>query len=450
MADTPIVNQIIINGSIQDKTITLDKTTIANKYDNSISKIVFGNNIEEDGLLDHRYLAFLLPESNRVFLIPMNQVDNSIFISFNITEESGNLKMLYIATNGNIEKDNFELDPTKKAYVSNVIDLVIEDNFLEDNLETSDITDENLRTFYEMLENQVIYLQSEEFQSLIVQKVLEDYKLTQEDLAIIINALENDTTFQQNVRGVGIVRIEQKEVQADGIIYTIYLSDNTNYDFKALKGPQGIQGEQGKSTWETWRDSQSNNRIITQGKDLILKTNAHVSPNNTTFMFPATLQSGVFGFELLGTHYEKYVNTYGKMEFIIEYNSTAGTFTIHHYGKNLALDKYEETTEVRYLNAASGGYRSFDFFNTFNNLRIGANSQGVAQFLNMWESYLSSIKYIRFLASGEQVDGITTITTNDFINTFYRTPIYEEDFYNFTTQQMWAQNTLIDADSQSY
>ena len=84
-----------------------------------------------------------------------------------------------------------------------------------------------------------------------------------------------------------------------------------------------------------------------------------------------------------------------KMEFIIEYNSTAGTFTIHHYGKNLALDQFEETTEVRYLNAASGGYRSFDFFTVFNNLKIGANAQGVAQFLNMWESYLSSIIYFK-------------------------------------------------------
>ena len=446
------LNEIIFNGSIQDKKITLSSSKIANKYDNGIAKIVFGSNIEEDGLLDHRYLAFKLPDSGRVFLIPMNQEDNSVYVSFNITEEGGTLSMLYLATNGNIEP-SLELDPTKKAYVSNEINLEIENNFLDDSIQTDDITDENLRTFYEMLENQIIYLQSEEFQSLIVQKVLEDYELTQEDLAIIINALENDTTFQENVRGVGIVRIEQKEVQADGIVYTIYLSDNTSYDFKALKGPQGIQGiqgPQGKSTWETWRDSQANNKIITQGKDLILKTNAHITPNNTTFMFPSTLQSGVFGFELLGTHYEEYINTYGKMEFIIEYNSTAGTFTIHHYGKNLALDQYEETTQVYYLNAASGGYRSFDFFTAFNNLRIGANSQGETQFLNMWESYLSSIKYIRFLASGEQVDGITTITTDEFINTFYRTPIYEEDFYNFTTQQMWAQNTLIDADSQSY
>ena len=184
-----------IYASILDKNISLSSNNFGNKYDNGVRQVIF-NSIEDNGNLTNKYVAFLNPNDD-FFLLPLNE-ENSFIVTTNLTLIAGKWTMLYIATNNEIVDG--QLDDTYKSYVSNVVSFNITDNFIDDRIEEI-VEDENLKIWYETLEQTIAYLSGDTFRESVVQEVLDKFELTEQNINQITTTLKNDKTFKQEVKG---------------------------------------------------------------------------------------------------------------------------------------------------------------------------------------------------------------------------------------------------------
>lgn len=185
---------IITNAKVlENKILTLSKKNLGNKYDNSVNKVVF-TDICEPGDLLNKYVAFLSP-ADEIFLFPLNQEDNSFLVTTSITQLAGTWRMLYLATNTEISEEG-EIDTNYKVFVSNSTDFTITENYLSDILEEV-IVDENLKIIYEELEQQILYLSSEEFKNELISQL----RISEEDINTITNNLKQDEEFKNEIKG---------------------------------------------------------------------------------------------------------------------------------------------------------------------------------------------------------------------------------------------------------
>lgn len=185
---------IEINAKVlESKALTLSKKNFGNKMDNCVTKVIF-TDICEVGDLLNKYVAFLSP-ADEIFLFPLNQEDNSFLVTTSITQLAGTWRMLYLATNTEISEEG-EIDTNYKVFVSNSIDFTITENYLSDILEEV-IVDENLKIIYEELEQQILYLSSEEFKNELISQL----RISEEDIQTITNNLKNDEEFKAEIKG---------------------------------------------------------------------------------------------------------------------------------------------------------------------------------------------------------------------------------------------------------
>ncbi len=122
-----------INISVcDDKTIKTNNEKLGNKLDNGITKLIFSfNECSFDESLIYKYCALKNSSQDIFYLVEIP--DNYFVLSDFYTKVPGNYSLLVILSDTELESGCIDINGN--TFVSDVLNMVIEDNFLNDNFE---------------------------------------------------------------------------------------------------------------------------------------------------------------------------------------------------------------------------------------------------------------------------------------------------------------------------
>ena len=203
-----MINRIINIKMNEDKSFDKKNFKLGNKFENNITKVIFNIPAVFDDLTK-RYVLFQNSDGNRQFALPLKN-DNSFILTTIVSQESGNWKILLILKENELQED-LTSETNETIIVSDVIQGNISDNYINDS-EINPEMDENLKIFYDKIEEQITYITSEEFLKLIESKIT------------------NGATFTPNI-------------SEDGVLSWTNDKGLDNPDSVNIKGPRGDKGD---------------------------------------------------------------------------------------------------------------------------------------------------------------------------------------------------------------
>ena len=245
----------------EDKSFNVKRFTLGNKYENGVSKITFSiPSVFSD--LTYRYICFQNEDETRAFLLPLNS-KNEYIVSTIVTKESGNWNVVLMLTKSEIinVENIFEIED--EVLVSDMIIGIVGDNYINDEVVEDPEQEPSLRPFYEDLNEQIQYLNSDEFANIIAQKIGGSSEsgatfipsVSEEGIISWTNNKELPNPEPVNIKGPkgedGVIGKDgttfTPSVSEEGIISWSNDGEKENPNPVNIKGPKGDNGKDGKN-----------------------------------------------------------------------------------------------------------------------------------------------------------------------------------------------------------